>query len=364
MAPGSAAKRALALQRSIGNRALGKVLESRRGCGRARSSPGVVLQRESALDIAAKRALPPPNLKLTPGPSSDPDPSTAKNPAVTFTPAPGPFEGAVSSDPYERQPAELRRVVTEDRWFELDVDDRGAVVSLYNRFSRFGLWRYADGIRRVKKGVQPWCGIELGGDTPTVYFTGDSARIKDALSDSRRFCMDPPMLNQMHAGQVSWRELSESDSLHISVGAKSHGTFDAHIDQYSPVTKPIGGMCSLELPAGLQHHLGEVALSTGAFRGYIGVPLRPDLLQALQARPGLRSDLPEMFEQNEHLSELLRPAYGASSLKGMGINMIRVGIEGRFSMGFLEGATPRGGNDRSTPRPLELDLLDLSRGAR
>ena len=51
-----------------------------------------------------------------------------------------------------------------------------------------------------------------------------------------RFCIARGIGASLHPHQTTLREISGSDSLHISIGPGNN--FDAHIDRYSPVPNP------------------------------------------------------------------------------------------------------------------------------
>jgi hypothetical protein len=268
----------LALQRSAGNRAVGQVLQ------RYPKAPGVGIM----------------DAKLVP-------------------PTAGPFEGAVSSDPYERLPADLRRVLDASHkdgelfWLLLDRPDRFAVTAIYNRFQRLGLWRHTQRIRKVEKGTPKWCGFWVDGDTPTVRFEGDGDKLLDQVLTHPQVCLDAGIGGSLHQGQHSFREISSDDSLHVSIGEgeKGHGGFqpaargyfDAHIDRYASPSHKSGFACEYDI-ARTARHLGNEAIPGLANKpgGKVRVP-------GLQIFPGDPAETirPELFETKEQRERDMAP---------------------------------------------------------
>jgi hypothetical protein len=195
--------------------------------------------------------------------------------ATLVAPTAGPFEGAVSSDAYDRQPAALRRVLDASHsdgelyWLRLDHEDRFAVVAIYNRLQRAGLWQWTRRIRSIKKGAPKLCGFWVQGDTPSVLFEGDGDKILDQVLTHPKFCMDAGIGGSLHPGQQSFREISDGDSLHVSLGEseKGHGGFqptarnyfDAHIDRYASPSHKQGFACEYDVGRTIAHEGREVA---------------------------------------------------------------------------------------------------------
>jgi hypothetical protein len=132
-----------------------------------------------------------------------------------------------------------------DCFNRLDARARIILISLYNRLSRFGLWShvlYAGGI---------WTS-GVGGAHFTVK---DHPSFFSSLLASGRFCVDTAVGGMLHRGATSVREISTSDSLHLSLG--SSNIVSAHIDAISPVTgKQEGGLCRYE-PTAAAAHIGR-----------------------------------------------------------------------------------------------------------
>jgi hypothetical protein len=174
---------------------------------------------------------------------------------------------AISVDRFEKQPPELRRVLTDSfrnpaEWFtNLDREKRMALTSIYNRLCAYRLWCHVRTVLKVAPGQPPVIladrVFKVPGRTPSVYFmsfSGD-ALIK-ALMGSGKFCMARGIGASRHPGQTTIREISGSDSLHVSVGPGDQ--FDAHIDKFSPVTERSGSSFCSNLPtAAAVRHIGR-----------------------------------------------------------------------------------------------------------
>jgi hypothetical protein len=191
----------------------------------------------------------------------------------------------VRRPPFDDQPAEFRSVL-EDSFSagrfgcrdgtdaascfnRLDAGARSVLTSLYNRLSRFGLWD--DHVLYVR-GI--WTS-GVGGAHLTVV---DHIKFLSALLNSARFCVDTAAGGMLHRGTTSVREISTSDSLHITLGARN--TFSAHIDAISPAAgRDPGGLCRYE-PTRAAAHIGREAIP-----GVLADKLRIELLRGLQIFP-------------------------------------------------------------------------------
>jgi hypothetical protein len=188
---------------------------------------------------------------------------------------------AISVDRFDKQPADLQRVLTQSfkdpaGWFgKLDPESRFALTSIFNRLCRYGVWTHVRHVLKVAAGEAAVLIADrvfrVPGRTPSVYFmsrAGD-ALIK-ALMATGRFCMAHGIGASQHRGQTTLREISGSDSLHISIGPGDR--FDAHIDSYSPVTEhPGSSLCSNRVSVPALTHIGR-ELIPELVRKKIGIP--------------------------------------------------------------------------------------------
>jgi hypothetical protein len=280
----------LQLQRTAGNHAVTDLLQRSR-CGDRSRAAGASTRIDFATDCCKGR------IQRQPA-------AGAWGPTTTelVGPVPKPFEGAVSTDPYVKQPAALRsvidasakhdRVPPSDWWEKLDGTQRLAVVSLYNRFQSRGIWGYAARIKSVYRGEPPWCNFEVAGDTPSVAFEGDAGGLMKALLASHKFCYDAGIGGMLHAGQSSHREISTSDSLHVSVG-KGKTDFDAHIDKYAPPNGKDGLACVYDPLRTMAHEGREVIPALVHKKLHVGG------FEVFPEDPGAPSLRPELFERTE-----------------------------------------------------------------
>jgi hypothetical protein len=237
---------------------------------------------------------------------------TPSDPTQFLNPPSGPFEGSVSRDPYSKQPAALKRVLDASVkdpalwWIQLEASTRLAISMIYNRFQKLGLWHFASRIRNTERATPPiWCGFHVQGDTPSILFEGDAEGLQKTLLEHPKMCHDTKIGALLHKGQSSHREITESDSLHISVGTpgavkggfstEGRRYFDAHIDRYASPRGKKGFFCEYD-PSRSVQHLGNEVLPgmAGKKRGnWPRVPIHvfPD------APP--QGPRPEMFERHE-----------------------------------------------------------------
>jgi hypothetical protein len=204
-----------------------------------------------------------------------------------FGEAPSPTStncSAISVDRFDKQPADLRSVLAQSfkdpaGWFgNLDPESRSALTSIFNRMCGYGVWRHVRLVLKIGAGEEPVIiagrVLQVPGRTPSVYFMslGRNALI-DALMATKRFCRAHGLGASQHPGQITLREISKSDSLHISIGPGDK--FDAHIDKYSPVTKhPDSELCS---------NLPSVAALT-----HISRELLPEWIRRVTGIPGMQ----------------------------------------------------------------------------
>jgi hypothetical protein len=195
---------------------------------------------------------------------------------------------AISVDRFDKQPADLQKVLTKSfqdpaGWFgKLSPENRFALTAIFNRLCRYRVWCHVRVVLKIDAGEAPVLiadrVYQVPGRTPSVYFMSPSgdALIK-ALMATGRFCMAKGVGASQHPGQTTLREISGSDSLHVSVGPGDR--FDAHIDKYSPVPEhPGGSFCSNRpSPAALTHIVRELVPEIVRKKtGIPGVQVFPD----------------------------------------------------------------------------------------
>ena len=195
---------------------------------------------------------------------------------------------AISVDRFDKQPAELQRALARSfkdpaGWFaKLDPERRIALTSIFNRLCRYGLWGHVRLVLKIDAGEAPVLIADrvfyVPGRTPSVYFMSPAggALIK-ALMATGRFCMAYGAGASQHPGQTTLREISGSDSLHISIGPGDR--FDAHIDKYSPTPESTGSsFCSNRPSVASLTHIGRELVPEWVRKktGIPGVQLFPD----------------------------------------------------------------------------------------
>lgn len=245
---------------------------------------------------------------------------------LDFGSTPPPFEGAISSDPFDRQPEPLRTVIEESGksivltkhervseaskhlgemwWSRLSRQDQQTVVGVYNRMQQLGFWQHVHRIIRVTPAECPVMKrFKVAGVTPSVVFAARGDGITGAVISSGRMCYDAGLGGSLHAPQMSNREISEADSLHLSIGTStdpelgSGGDFDVHIDRYSSPKGKRGIECEYD-PARTLAHEGREVVPGMVHRGKVfGIPVPPiggfELLPEDESKTRIR---PEMFE--------------------------------------------------------------------
>jgi len=169
---------------------------------------------------------------------------------------------------FDKQPADLQRVLTKSfprdpaGWLKnLDPANCSALASIFNRMCRDRLWCHVERVLKIVPGKVRAGRIQFEGATPSVHFLSRSGKaLLQALMATGRFCIEPSggIGGILHRGQHTLREISGSDSLHISIGPGHY--FDAHIDRYSPVPVHPGSMFCPQVasPAALLHIGREV----------------------------------------------------------------------------------------------------------
>lgn len=165
---------------------------------------------------------------------------------------------------FDDQPCALKRALSgfenPQWWFEhLGRERQVALVQIYNRMCRLGLWSQVRLVLGVRPGEKPaeFVGrkFKVAGNSVAVDFEGyGGEKLRDALIGGRS-CIDMGIGGSQHATQVSTREKSTSDSLHVSIGPGTR--FDAHIDLYSsPSTATTTAACTYDVQ-GTVAHLGR-----------------------------------------------------------------------------------------------------------
>ncbi|HET9441968.1 MAG TPA: hypothetical protein VFO65_01525 [Acidimicrobiales bacterium] len=86
----------------------------------------------------------------------------------------------------------------------------------------------------------------------------DRRRLFADLVATGRFCRDTPAGSVLHRGRVSFREISDGDSLHVCVGDDDR--VSVHVDRFSPVAgaNP-DGTCRYSVGAVVAHVVAHVS---------------------------------------------------------------------------------------------------------
>ena len=167
---------------------------------------------------------------------------------------------AISGDRFDKQPPDLQRVLAASfmgpaTWLQLDSERRFALTSIFNRMCSYGVWCHVSTVLKIDPGEAKVADIfTVPGSTPSVHFMSPTGNmLLGALMATGRFCQATGAGASQHPGQSTLREISRSDSLHISIGPGDQ--FDAHIDRYSPVIEhPGSSFCPNDpSPAALGH---------------------------------------------------------------------------------------------------------------
>ena len=158
---------------------------------------------------------------------------------------------AVSVDRFDKMPADLLRVLNRSfknaaGWFaNLSPENRLALIAIYNRLCKYKLWCHVTSVIKIESGEKPVSALhwkfDVPGSTPSVFFNSSSeVGLLIGLLETGRFCLATGLGASLHPGQHSFREISKSDSMHVSIGPGNQ--FDVHIDKYSSVTEHPGKM--------------------------------------------------------------------------------------------------------------------------
>jgi|GEM_PF-725393 len=120
-----------------------------------------------------------------------------------------------------------------------EADRPGSVAAVTRRVKTMGA-----GVRSVPSRAQR---ADLGALT-----TADPRTVLEALESSDRFRRDTPLGRIFHPGQVSFREVSPTDSLHITIdGERVQG----HVDRISPLKVAPDGSSQYSLPRIVAHNV-------------------------------------------------------------------------------------------------------------
>lgn len=200
---------------------------------------------------------------------------------------------------FDRQPADLQRVLKKSSkdpagWLgKLDPESCSALAAIFNRMCRYKLWCHVDLILKIVPGEAPLRAaghtFAVPGSTPSVYFLSPSGTaLLQALLATGRFCIASGAGASLHPHQHTLREISDSDSLHISIGPGNH--FDAHIDKYSPVPERPGSInCPNDLSVAALRHIGREVV--------------PEIVRKITRIPGV-----QLFPDSEQTPTVPRPA--------------------------------------------------------
>jgi hypothetical protein len=158
---------------------------------------------------------------------------------------------------------------------KLDSERCLALASIFNRMCRYGLWCHVQLVLKIVAGEPPLRAaghtVAVPGSTPSVYFLSQSGKaLLQTLMATGRFCIARGIGASLHPHQTTLREISGSDSLHISIGPGNY--FDAHIDRYSPVPDPPGSsFCPVDPSVAALTHIGREVVP-GIARRYTRIP--------------------------------------------------------------------------------------------
>ena len=107
------------------------------------------------------------------------------------------------------------------------------------------------------------------------FASADPEGIERRLADSDCFCRDTPVGKLYHRKQASFREISQTDSLHVTVGAD--GLVTTHVDRHSPLARrQPGGACRYSLLRVAAHNVSGMAGDLVRLAVGSRAPRRPD----------------------------------------------------------------------------------------
>ncbi len=107
-----------------------------------------------------------------------------------------------------------------------------------------------------------WARLRGRGRTPhrhsTRFASTDPQGLRRRLADSDCFCRDTAVGKLYHRKQASFREISPTDSLHVTVG--DDGLVTSHVDRHSPLARrQPGGACRYSLLRVAAHNVSGMA---------------------------------------------------------------------------------------------------------
>jgi outer membrane protein OmpA-like peptidoglycan-associated protein len=174
---------------------------------------------------------------------------------------------------WDDQPPDLQKVLAASFkdpavWLaQLDGERRIALSAIFNRLCSAGVWCHVTSVVKIDLGEAPVGDrFAVPGLTPSVHFTTPGHALLNALTATGRFCQAIGKGASEHPGQSTLREISGSDSLHVSIG-RPRGQFDAHIDRYSPAVEPTG-FCSNAPSAAALGHIGREVVPEKVRKGF------------------------------------------------------------------------------------------------
>jgi hypothetical protein len=152
-----------------------------------------------------------------------------------------------------------------------------------------GLWQH----------VQYLTGFQTVGELSISFSVYDVAKFRHAVAGAgvsggpfefgpsgSRFGSDSAVLNLFHKGSDSFREVSASDSLHISLYNQHRVT--AHIDKYSPVAADSGFFTGIDPVRGLIHQGREAGGPELGAALIKALPIIHHLPDSIARNPGLQ----------------------------------------------------------------------------
>ena len=184
---------------------------------------------------------------------------------------------------FDIQPPDLHLILIKsfppkpnaEAWFKALGDERRlALQQIFNRLCQYGLLCQVRLVVKVDSGEPPVAFLDrlfdVPGHTPSVYFTSSNVKaLPQLLIDTGRFCLAHGPGASQHEGPTL-REISGSDSMHISVEGKD--LIEVHIDRYSPVPEhPGSSLCPNEPTPAAGAHIGS-ELIPEKLRKFLGLP--------------------------------------------------------------------------------------------